>query len=168
MGMLIVSILMAILPLLLAALLLFGVEGLDLTPTMDGLFLSIILLTISAPFQINVLLELREMGLLPGPLGKKGDASKPGKPAPRLETRMMASAEGVHTYRGTVKGVLYYEAGVGQHNKSLVTLQAVGAQTGDQMVFAGDVRNALPLEKGLEISYRSSGASNTILTVRDL
>ena len=168
MGMLIVSILMATLPLILAALLIFGVEGADLTPTMDGLFMVIILLTISAPFGINVLLELREMGLLPGPLGKKDDAAKPGKPVPPLETRMMASPDGVHTYRGTVKGVLYFEAGVGQHNKSLVTLKAVGAKTGDQMVFTGDVRNALPLEKDLEISYRTSGESSTILTVRDL
>ncbi len=167
MGTLIVSILMAILPLILAALLLFGVEGLDFSPTMDGLFLSLILVTISLPFGINVLLELRAMGLLPGRLGKKDDR-KPGKPAPRLETRMMFPADGVHTYRGRVKSVLYYEAGVGEHNKSLVTLQAVGAESGDQMVFAGDVRNALPLEKNLEISYRSSGASNTIVSVRDL
>ncbi len=166
MGMLIVSILMAILPLILAALLVFGVEGADLTPTMDGLFMSIILLTISLPFGINALIELRKMGLLPGPLGKKDE--KPGKPAPKLETKMMASSDGVHTYRGTVKAVQYFEAGVGQHNKSLVTLRAAGAKTGDQMVFAGDVRNALPLEKSLEISYRTSGDSNTILSVRDL
>lgn len=166
MRMLIVSLVMATLPLILAALLIFGVEGADLTPTMDGLFMVIILLTISAPFGINVLLELREMGLLPGPLGKKDE--KPGKPAPKLETKMMTSSDGVHTYRGTVKGVLYFEAGVGQHNKSLVTLKAAGSKTGDQMVFTGDVRNALPLEKNLEISYRSSGESSTILSVRDL
>lgn len=168
MGMLIVSILMAILPLVLAALLLFGVEGVDLTPTMDGLFMSIILLTISGIFGLNAMLELRAMGLLPGPLGKKGEPANPGKPAPKLETRMMASSDGVHTYRGEVKDVLYYEAGVGQHNKSLVTLQAVGSKTGDQMVFAGDVRNALPKGKSLEITYRTAGESNTLLTARDL
>ncbi len=161
-----VSLVMATLPLILAALLIFGVEGADLTPTMDGLFMAIILLTISAPFGINVLLELREMGLLPGPLGKKNE--KPGKPAPPLETRRMASPDGVHTYRGTVKAVQYFEAGVGQHNKSLVTLKSKTSQIGDQMVFTGDVRNALPLEKDLEISYRSSGDSSTILSVRDL
>ncbi|MGH9601235.1 MAG: hypothetical protein ACRD24_02500 [Terriglobales bacterium] len=167
MGMLIVSILMAVLPLILAALLLFGVEGVDLTPTMDGLFMSIILLTISGIFGLNVLLELREMGLLPGPLGKKGE-SKPGKPAPRLETKMMASGEGVHTYRGEVKEVQYYEAGVGQHNKSLVTLKSKGSEIGDQMVFAGDVRNALPKGKSMEITYRTSGDSNQLLSARDL
>ena len=168
MGMLIVSIVMAILPLILAALLLFGVEGVDLTPTMDGLFMSIILVTISGIFGLNVLLELREMGLLPGPLGKKGQESKPGKPASRLETKMMASTEGVHTYRGEVKEVQYYEAGVGQHNKSLVTLKSKTSETGDQMVFAGDVRNALPKGKSLEITYRTTGESNLLLTARDL
>ncbi|MCI0402896.1 MAG: hypothetical protein L0212_05160 [Acidobacteria bacterium] len=168
MGMLIVSIVMAILPLIMAAILLFGVEGVDLTPTMDGLFMSIILLTISGIFGLNALLELRQMGLLPGKLrGKKAEAN-PGKSAPRLETKRMASSDGVHTYRGEVKDVQYYEAGVGQHNKSLVTLKAKGSETGDQMVFAGDVRNALPKGKTLEITYRSSGDSNTLLTARDM
>ncbi len=168
MGMLIVSIVMAILPLILAAYLLFGVEGADTTPTMDGLFMSIILVTISGIFGLNVLLELRAMGLLPGPLGKKGEASNPGKPAPRLETKMMASTDGVHTYRGEVHEVQYYEAGVGQANKSLVTLKAKKSETADQLVFAGDVRNALPKGKTMEITYRTTGDSNQLLSARDL
>lgn len=168
MGMLIVSIIMAILPLILAAYLLFGVEGVDLTPTMDGLFMSIILATISGIFGLNVLLELRARGMLPGPLGKKEDASNPDKPVPRLETRMMVSAEGVHTHRGEVHDVQYYEAGVGQANKSIVTLKAKKAEIGDQLVFAGDVRNALPKGKTMEITYRTMGDSNQLLSARDL
>lgn len=167
MSMLIISVLMAILPLILAAYLLFGVEGADLTPTMDGLFMSIILVTISGIFGLNVLLELRAMGLLPGPLGKKGEDT-PGKPVPRLETKMMASSEGLHTYRGEVHDVQYYEAGVGQANKSLVTLRAKKSETGDQLVFAGDVRNVLAKGKTLEITYRTAGDSNLLVNVRDL
>jgi len=52
--------------------------------TVDGLFMSLILLTLSGVFFLNAAMELRDRGLLPfrhkaGAAGKKESASKPAE-----------------------------------------------------------------------------------------
>ena len=44
--------------------------------TVDGMFMSLILLTLSGVFLLNVLLELRDRGLLPMPHKSKAPAAK--------------------------------------------------------------------------------------------
>lgn len=162
MGTLIVSILLAVLPLLMAGVLLARVERF----TVDGLFTSLILVAISGIFGLNVLMDLHQKGLLPARLAgkKEQDGSKStARPAsPSAPVQMAASVEGVHTVRARVENVLYFEAPIGQPNKSVVTLARDSAGH-EQMTFAGDVRNALPKGKRLEIRFRTTGEYSTLL-----
>jgi hypothetical protein len=48
--------------------------------TVDGLFMSLILLTLSGIFFLNVAMELRERGLLPFPHKGKGPAASAKEP----------------------------------------------------------------------------------------
>ncbi|HXE90173.1 MAG TPA: hypothetical protein VNK82_04330 [Terriglobales bacterium] len=166
MGTLIISILLAVLPLIMAGFLLATVERV----TVDGLFTSLILVTISGIFGLNAFLDLRQKGLLPGrPGGKRKEeagTTTPARAAIAAPVPMAAAAEGTHTIRARVENVLYFEAPVGQPNKSLVTLVRDGAGH-EQMIFAGDVRNALPKGKRMEIKFRAAGEYNTLLEARD-
>ena len=165
MGTLIVSILLAILPLIMAGALLAKVERF----TVDGLFTALILVAISGIFGLNALLDLRQKGLLPGRLGgkkKEEGGAKTRATAAAAPVQMAASVEGVHTLRAKVENVLYFEAPVGQPNKSVVTLARDGSGY-EQMTFTGDVRNALPKGKRLEIKFRTLGEYSTLLEARD-
>ena len=46
--------------------------------TVDGLFMSLILLSLSGVFYLNVVLELRDRGAFP--FGKKAESTSPAKP----------------------------------------------------------------------------------------
>ncbi len=161
MGVLLLSILMSIFPLVLALYLLLFVEVL----TVDGLFTALILVTISGVFGLNVLLELKDKGLLPGFTGRSESGEKPKPAAP---ARIVQSAEGANTCRGLVEEVLFFEAGVGQPNKSIVTLSSDGNADRNQVVLVGDLRNALPRGKRVEITYRAQGGINTLLSTREV
>ena len=51
--------------------------------TVDGLFMSLILLSLSAVFYLNAVLELRDRGLFP--FAQKGDASKTKQQPPKAD-----------------------------------------------------------------------------------
>lgn len=70
--MLLISIVFALVPL--AGIVWIFVAG-SIT-TVDGMFMSLILLTLSGVFLLNVLLELRDRGLLPMPHKSKAPAAK--------------------------------------------------------------------------------------------
>jgi len=118
--------------------------------TVDGLFMSLILLAMSGIVGTTALFELKHRtssgGLQPA-LALAGQSQYPG--------------ELVH--RGTVQDVAFYEANVGQPNKSIVTLSdGGGSQT---LVVEGDVRNALPVGQKVQVVMRKEGGQNVLVNL---
>jgi hypothetical protein len=103
-------VLLALIPLLgIAWILMHG-----LVTTVDGLFMSLILLAMSGIVGLNVLLELRKRGT--------GEAQQG-------LSRSTSTVSGRLTHRGKVQSVQFYESGVGEPNKSIVTLADVRNQS---------------------------------------
>jgi len=117
-------------------------------PTVDALFMSLILLTMSGILGTTALFELRKRLL--------GSSSSAGSPK--------STASGGLVRRGKVQEVVFFEANVGEPNKSIVTLS--GHNSSPQMlVLAGDMRNALPVGQKVQITLRKEGAQNVLVNV---
>jgi hypothetical protein len=143
-----ISIFLALLPLAGVA----WVVTQDSITTVDGLFMSLLLLTISGVLFLNGALELREMR-------KRKKSAAPA--ARKLE--LVVSGGGLGRARGRVESVLFFEAPVGVTDKSIVTLRnGAGAHV---LAFEGDLRNVLPTGKQVAISYRSQGTLNDLVSV---
>jgi hypothetical protein len=119
--------------------------------TVDGLFMSLILLAISGMFGGNALVELRKRRSAPPQSGL----------APIASTR--TSPSGIVT-RGRVERVEFFESNVGQPNKSIVTLSA-GDSSRQTLVLEGDVRNALPAGQKVQITFRKAQGNNVLVEV---
>jgi hypothetical protein len=141
--MLIISVLFALVPLLGIAWIVFY----GLITTVDGLFMSLILLAMSGIVGLNVLLELRK-----GHTGKSSSA-----------TATSTSFGGLRQ-TGKVESVQFYESGVGQPNKSIVTLSD-GGTASNLMVFEGDMRNALPVGQKVDVTFRKESGHNVLVDV---
>ena len=145
---------MLLLLLLLAAIPLLGVAWIAVSgsllpqPTIDALFTSLILLSMSGIFGATAAFELRRY--LSGT--SRGSAAKP------------QSASGV-SRSGRVKEVSFYEADVGQPNKSIVTLAEDG-RSAQTLVLSGDVRNALPVGQKVQITLRKQDGTNVLVDVQ--
>jgi hypothetical protein len=163
MGVLLISVLLGVIPLLGIVYILWSR---NLT-TVDGLFMSLILLTMSGIFFLNVFLELRSKR------AAKGGGAASGKPAkaavaavatgaaPQIQT---AGAAGeVRTEAGVVVDVRFFEAPVGQSNKSFVTFRPNGTVSAHVIVLMGDLRNALPAGKHVKITYTAAKAGNQLV-----
>jgi len=147
--MLLISLVLALVPLLgIAWILLYG----SIT-TVDGLFMSLILLTMSGVFALNVLLEFRK--------GKRTTASPRGTGARGAAAGAGTSSADGLVQRGTVRTVEFFESHVGQPNKSIVVLSN-GSNSSRTLVLDGDVRNALPVGRMVEVTLRKD-AGNTVL-----
>jgi hypothetical protein len=143
--MLILSVLLALIPLLgIAWILMHG-----LVTTVDGLFMSLILLAMSGIVGLNVLLELRKRGT--------GEAQQG-------VSRAASTVSGRLTQRGKVQSVQFYESGVGEPNKSIVTL-ADGGSSSHLLVLEGDMRNALPVGQKVEVTFRKESGHNVLVNV---
>jgi hypothetical protein len=144
---LLISLVLALIPLLgIAWIVLFG----SIT-TVDGLFMSLILLAISGVFGGNALYELRK------PRAKSASAAT-GR------VRYAPSAAGATvSQRGKVEKVEFFEANVGQTNKSVVTFS--GGDPAQLLVFEGDLRNALPAGHKVAITFRKAGGYNVLTNV---
>ncbi len=118
--------------------------------TVDGLFMSLILLTMSGILVLNALLELKQK-------------RNPAAGAPRPASGRPSAAQGL-IQRGRVASVQFFEAHVGQPNQSIVTLED-GATSSRLVVVEGDVRNALPVGQKVEITLRKDGPSNVLVNV---
>lgn len=141
--MLFISVLLALIPLLgIAWIALYGS-----VTTVDGLFMSLILLTMSGIVGLNVLIEFRK---------KRSQAQTSSTPT--------ATASGGLRQRGKVESVQFYESGVGQPNKSVVTLSD-GGSASNLLVFEGDMRNALPLGQKVDVTFRKEGGHNVLVDV---
>jgi hypothetical protein len=141
--MLFVSVLLALIPLL-------GIAWIVLyssITSVDGLFMSLILLAMSGIVGLNVLLEIRKL------------RSGAGKSSTSTVT-----ASGGLVQRGKVQSVQFYESGVGQPNKSVVTLLD-GGSASRMLVLEGDMRNALPVGQKVEVTFRKESGHNVLLNV---
>jgi hypothetical protein len=117
-------------------------------PTVDALFMSLILLTMSAILGTTALFELRKRVFGPNSAASSAQSLSPG---------------GL-VRRGKVKEVVFFEANVGQPNKSIVTLSDDG-RPAQMLVLAGDMRNALPVGQKVQITMRKEGAQNVLVNV---
>jgi hypothetical protein len=140
-----ISLLFALIPLLgIVWILLFGS-----VTTVDGLFMSLILLAVSGILALSALLEIKAR-LSPGGSSSARSGVPGAAPGP--------------VQRGRVASVQFFEAHVGQPNKSIVTLED-GAKASHLLVLEGDVRNALPVGQRVEITLRKQGTANVLVNV---
>jgi hypothetical protein len=142
--MLILSVLLALVPLL--GIVWILMKG--LVTTVDGLFMSLILLAMSGIVFLNVLLELRKKS--------SGEA--------RSSSNAASPISGGLTQRGKVQSVQFYESGVGEPNKSVVTL-GDGETSSRLLVLEGDMRNALPVGQKVEVTFRKESGHNVLVNV---
>ena len=75
----------------------------------------------------------------------------------------MSEGEAAGILRGRVERVQFYEAHVGQPNKSVVYLSN-GSGVLRMIVLEGDLRNRLPAGKRVEISYREENGRRQLLS----
>jgi hypothetical protein len=146
---LVISLLLALIPILgIVYIVVFGSPT-----TVDGLFMSLILLSISGILGLNALIELLK--------GKSAFAPSRGV----LDKRLAGTvSDGTHLKtRGQVKDVVFFESNVGQPNKSIVTLSSNGSS--QTLALEGDMRNALPVGQTLEITLRKEAGKNVLVDV---
>jgi hypothetical protein len=117
-------------------------------PSVDALFMSLILLTMSGILGTTALFELRKRLF-----GSNSTASSAKSAAPGGLVR-----------RGKVKEVVFFEANVGKPNKSIVTLSDHSSSP-QMLVLSGDMRNALPVGQSVQITMRKEGAQNVLVNV---
>lgn len=110
--------------------------------SVDGLFMSLILLTISGITGTTGLYEIFK--------GSFSFGSNAGGKAGLVQ-------------KGKVQSVEFYESSVGQPNKSIVTL--AGAKSPVMLVFEGDLRNALPVGQKVVVTMRKESNYNVLLNV---
>jgi len=124
-------------------------------PTADDLFTSLIFGLISAIFVLSAFFEVRR--------GKTAttNSSKGAGSARRLQ----AAGNNSQIQQGRVENVLFFESQTGEPNKSIVTLSD-GPGASRWLVFEGDVRNALPVGKKVEITSRQDAGRKILLDVQ--
>lgn len=164
--MLAVSVLLAVLPLVGIGLMFYQ----DPAITVDNLFVSLMLLTISGVFLLNAASEVKRFmarkkpsKALPKAESATAAQSQPGRSAGAAGAA--ASSGGMGRERGIVRDVQFFESPVGVPNKSIVTLQLNGAKSNRMFAFEGDLRHALPLGKKVEISFREEGGALDLQSV---
>jgi len=112
--------------------------------TVDGLFMSLILLAMSGILGATALFELKRP-----------------KSATPFGGRAVA---GGMVQSGRVQDVVFYEAHVGEPNKSIVTLTNDGRAL-QTLVVEGDARNALPVGQKVQITLRKQHGQNVLADV---
>jgi hypothetical protein len=150
MSVLLISGILGVLPLLGVAYILATSNIRQVGLTVDALFMSLILLTISGIFFLNIALEL---------MSRRKAAA--GTQAAKL------TAAGNYIENGVVEAVAFYETEVGRPDKSLVTFRSANGRPGKTLVFSGDLRNALPAGKRAKITYTAEAEGNRLVAVGD-
>lgn len=125
--------------------------------TVDNLFGSIILLTLSGIFLLSAALEIRAAGgvknLLAAQRAKSGAVLVEGK-----------SVTGAYVATGMVEDVQFFEAPVGGVNKCIVMFRPDGEQAARLITFTDNVKDQLPVGKRVKIAYRPEGFGFQLLT----
>jgi hypothetical protein len=146
---LIISVILAILPL-------FGIAWFVISgniTTVDGLFMSLILLSISGIFALNAFWEFKRQR-------RRAAFLKQARAAGLFP--LVSSNNGGQILRGRVESVEFFEAHVGQPNKSVVTLWTGGDSK--MIVLQGDMRNRLPAGKKVELICRDENGLKTLVS----
>ncbi len=143
---LVISLVLALIPLL--GVLRIAIYGSPFT--VDGLFMSLILLAISATFAVNAFFEFRKW--------RSGFYTRVSSTAPA------AFVPAGLVQKGRVESVEFFEAHVGQPNKSIVTLSNIGVPP-QIVVLEGDLRNALPAGRKVEMTLRKFSGYNVLVDV---
>ena len=125
-------------------------------PTVDDLFTSLIFGLMSAIFVLSALFELRR---------GKATTTKSSKIGSGVAHRAQAAGNSSQVEQGRVENVLFFESQTGEPNKSIVTLSD-GPGASRWLVFEGDVRNALPVGKKVEITSRQDAGRKILLDVQ--
>ncbi|MBV8207099.1 MAG: hypothetical protein JO041_09925 [Acidobacteria bacterium] len=125
--------------------------------TVDNLFGSIILLTLSGIFVLSAGLEVRAAGGMKNLLAAQRAHSSPvvveGKPV-----------LGALVETGMVEDVQYFESPVGGINKCIVLFRPDGSDSARLLTFFDNVKEQLPVGKRVQIAYRPEGAALQLLT----
>ncbi len=122
--------------------------------TVDGLFMSLILLTMWGIFAGNALWEFQRQR-------RRSAFLKQAKAAGLFPLTAASNGSG-QVLRGRVESVEFYEAHVGQPNKSIVTLWTAGDSK--MIVLEGDMRNRLPAGKKVELICRDENGLKTLVS----
>jgi len=154
MAVLLISGILGLLPLLGIAYIVMTGNGI----TVDALFMSLILLTISGIFFLNIALEL---------MARRKAAGGGARQASASGSRIVNTAPGTYSESGLVEAVAFYETEVGQPDKSLVTLRPVNGGPGKTLVFSGDLRSVLPAGKRVKFTYATGAGGNRLVAVGD-
>jgi hypothetical protein len=117
--------------------------------------MSLILLAMSGIVGLNVLLELRK---------RTSGATSSSGAAKRSSSGARRTVSGQLTQRGKVESVQFYESGVGEPNRSVVSLTDVASGT-RLLVLEGDMRNALPVGQRVEFTFRKESGHNVLVDV---
>ena len=142
---LIISIVLAIVPLL-------GIVWVIVSPstfTVDGLFLSLILASISGIFALNAFWEFQRV------------RRRRALGFTKSVRRVPPVTVGAGFVQGLVQRVDFYEAHVGQPNKSVITI-ANGSKA-RIVILAGDLRNRVPTGKRVQLVYRDHDGVATLV-----
>jgi hypothetical protein len=148
---LIVSAILAVLPLL-------GIVWVLLNrsiTTIDGLFLSLILLSVSGIFGLNAMWEFQRQRRRAAWFKQHPEASR--------QLEVLSESEIAGILRGRVERVQFYEAHVGQPNNSVVYLSN-GSGVSRMIILEGDLRNRLPAGKRVRISYREENGRRQLVS----
>jgi hypothetical protein len=121
--------------------------------TVDGLFMSLISAAMSAIFVLAAFFEFRS-----GPLRPAAQTGLRSSMATRI------TASGARRQQGLIQSVQFFESNIGEPNKSLVMLSEDG-KSARMLVLEGDVRNALPVGKRVEITSREAAGRSVLLDV---
>ena len=146
---LIISLVLAVVPWFGVAWILFS----GTVTTVDGLFMSLILATMSAIFAFSAYIEF--------PRARRAAAIR--AQAGFDTGALIATAAGGALIRGIVRSVEFFEAHVGQPNKSLVTL-ANSKGVLRMLVLQGDLRNRLPAGKNVSLVYREDNGYKMLVS----
>jgi hypothetical protein len=144
-----ISLLLAVIPIGFVVYMVFtGDIGVPPHWTVDGLFMTLILLTISGVLALNAMLEARARGLIrlaglqPALAGAGGGfAAQP------------AFSGNLRTDIGVIEHVEYFDAPIGQSNKSFVRIARKGDKTPHTIVLCGNMRGLLIPGRRMQLTY---------------
>lgn len=144
-----ISTLLAVLPL--AGIVYIATSGMLFS--VDGLFMILMLLSISGIFALNATLEARDLGLVPFL-----------KPAATSRAAVTAALPpGVHIQTGTVRELHFFESHVGEQNKTVVEFVPDDTGVSRYISFLGNVKDQLPLGSRMRITYRVENEGAVLL-----
>ena len=149
--------------------------------TVDGLFMTLILLAISATFFFEIALEMHRRGMLPfipkpseAPAAgaKGGTSTAPARPNREIYAaaapppmRWSAAAGETQTHTGVVERVEFFEAPVGFSDKTLVYFRTDKAAAPTLWTICGDVRNQLTPHKRVTVTLRADDGCASVLAI---